>query len=136
MQERERLRQEEELTVGPLLARAKLLRLRKQWDEATAVCTDALRKFPKSPISLYREWGISGPDDYWRRCLPALQEQPKADNDTLARNRRRVPAAADRPGSSASANSRYRRPGYRAFRRSGNSSKPANGHATRFQQFQ
>ena len=38
----------EEITVGPLLARAKLLRLRGQWDESISVCSEALRKYPDS----------------------------------------------------------------------------------------
>lgn len=38
----------EEKTVGPLLARAKLMRQRGQWDESIAICTDALRQCPDS----------------------------------------------------------------------------------------
>ena len=40
---------EEERAVGPLLARANLLRLRGQWDEAAVACTEALRLVPNSP---------------------------------------------------------------------------------------
>ncbi len=40
---------EEERVVGPLLARANLLRLRGQWDEAAVACTEALRLVPNSP---------------------------------------------------------------------------------------
>ncbi|MBC8104382.1 MAG: tetratricopeptide repeat protein [Cytophagales bacterium] len=40
-----------ELAVGPLLARANLLRMRGQWDEAVAVCTEALRRAPESPTA-------------------------------------------------------------------------------------
>lgn len=46
--ERQREREAEELTVGPLLARANLLRMRGQWDEAVASCMAALRKAPHS----------------------------------------------------------------------------------------
>ena len=47
--EREREQQEQaEREVGPLLARANLLRMRGQWDEAIAACTDALRHAPRS----------------------------------------------------------------------------------------
>jgi hypothetical protein len=40
---------EEERVIGPLLARANLLRLRGQWDEAAVACTEALRLVPNSP---------------------------------------------------------------------------------------
>jgi len=40
---------DEERAVGPLLARANLLRLRGQWDEAAVACTEALRLVPNSP---------------------------------------------------------------------------------------
>jgi len=43
-----RSRAEEEQAVTPLLARANLLRMRGQWDEAVAVCTEALRHAPAS----------------------------------------------------------------------------------------
>lgn len=46
--ERARKRDEQEMSVGPLLARANLLRMRGQWDEAVAVCTEALRRAPES----------------------------------------------------------------------------------------
>jgi hypothetical protein len=46
--ERQREREAEELAVGPLLARANLLRMRGQWDEAVASCMAALRKAPHS----------------------------------------------------------------------------------------
>ena len=42
-------RETEEAAARPLLARANLLRLRGQWNEAIAVCTDALRHAPRSP---------------------------------------------------------------------------------------
>ena len=38
-------------SIGPLLARANLLRMRGQWEEAVAACTEALRKSPKSPTA-------------------------------------------------------------------------------------
>ena len=38
-------------SVGPLLARANLLRMRGQWDEAIAACTEALRQTPDSPTA-------------------------------------------------------------------------------------
>lgn len=41
-------REAEEIAIGPLLARANLLRVRGQWNEAIAACTDALRKAPTS----------------------------------------------------------------------------------------
>jgi hypothetical protein len=50
-QAREQAREAETLTVGPLLARANLLRMRGQWDEAVAVCTEALRHVPDSPTA-------------------------------------------------------------------------------------
>ncbi len=40
-----------EMSVGPLLARANLLRMRGQWEEAIAVCTEALRQAPRSPTA-------------------------------------------------------------------------------------
>jgi hypothetical protein len=43
-----RTQEEAEQLVGPLLARANLLRMRCQWDEAVAVCTEALRRAPES----------------------------------------------------------------------------------------
>lgn len=46
--ERARLREEEQAAIGPLLARANLYRLRGQWNEAVAVCTEALRQAPHS----------------------------------------------------------------------------------------
>ncbi|GEM_PF-1315097 len=47
--ERLAAREAEEQAVRPLLARANLLRIRRQWDEAIAVCTEALRRAPESP---------------------------------------------------------------------------------------
>lgn len=48
-QNQRRAAQENEArTVGPLLARANLLRMRGQWDEAVTVCTEALRQSPHS----------------------------------------------------------------------------------------
>ena len=41
----------DETVIGPLLARANLLRMRGQWDEAVAACTEALRKMPESPTA-------------------------------------------------------------------------------------
>ncbi len=41
----------DETIIGPLLARANLLRMRSQWDEAVAACTEALRRMPESPTA-------------------------------------------------------------------------------------
>jgi hypothetical protein len=46
--DKQRQREAEEIEIGPLLARANLLRMRGQWDEAVAACMDALRKAPES----------------------------------------------------------------------------------------
>ncbi len=44
-------REAEEEAAKPLLARANLFRMRGQWDEAVAVCTEALRRAPHSPTA-------------------------------------------------------------------------------------
>lgn len=46
--QRRQAREAEEQAVGPLLARANLFRMRGQWDEAVAACTEALRRAPES----------------------------------------------------------------------------------------
>ncbi|GAB4451887.1 MAG: hypothetical protein OHK0029_01880 [Armatimonadaceae bacterium] len=41
-------REEQDLIIGPLLARANLLRMRKQWEDAVIACAEALQKVPDS----------------------------------------------------------------------------------------
>ncbi|MBC8143145.1 MAG: tetratricopeptide repeat protein [Armatimonadetes bacterium] len=41
--------QSDDALIAPLLSRAQLLKTRGQWEEAVAVCTDAVRRSPASP---------------------------------------------------------------------------------------
>ncbi|MDX1934366.1 MAG: tetratricopeptide repeat protein [Capsulimonadales bacterium] len=83
--DRKRLREEEDLSVGPLLARAKLFRIRQQWDEAIAACTDALRKFPLSvtACSLLGEIyeAQKRPEDAAQWYAMALERDPESESD-------------------------------------------------------
>ena len=84
-------RDEEESRVGPLLARANLLRLRGQWDEAVAVCTEALRKAPESPTAhsllgdIYEAQGKLDDALQWFGMAVDLDPANKADRAKLDR---------------------------------------------------
>jgi hypothetical protein len=83
--ERQEAREAEQLAVGPLLARAKLLFMRKQWDEAISVCTDALRKYPASVTAhsllgdIYEAQGRI--DDAIQWYAMALERDPGSASD-------------------------------------------------------
>jgi hypothetical protein len=83
--ERQEAREAEQLAVGPLLARAKLLLMRKQWDEAISVCTDALRKYPASVTArsllgdLYEAQGRI--DDAIQWYAMAVERDPDSASD-------------------------------------------------------
>ncbi len=66
--------------VTPLLARANLLKMRGQWEEAVAVCTDAIRRSPNSATAhallgdIYLAQGKGGDALHWYRM--ALDRNP------------------------------------------------------------
>jgi tetratricopeptide (TPR) repeat protein len=80
-----------EMAVGPLLARANLLRMRGQWDEAIAVCTEALRQAPKSPTAhsvlgdIYEAQGKYDDALQWYGMAVDLAPNRTADREKLDR---------------------------------------------------
>jgi hypothetical protein len=80
-----------EMSVGPLLARANLLRMRGQWDEAIAVCTEALRQAPKSPTAhsvlgdIYEAQGKYDDALQWYGMAVELAPDRTADREKLER---------------------------------------------------
>lgn len=66
--------------ISPLLARANLLKLRGQWEEAVAVCTEAIRRSPDSAAAhallgdIYLAQGHNGDAIHWYRM--ALDRDP------------------------------------------------------------
>ncbi|HVK05005.1 MAG TPA: tetratricopeptide repeat protein, partial [Armatimonadaceae bacterium] len=90
-QERRATRESEEVAVGPLLARANLLRMRRQWDEAIAVCTEALRRAPESPTAhslmgdIYEAQGKMDDAAQWFSMAVDLAPANAADRQKLER---------------------------------------------------
>jgi hypothetical protein len=86
-----RLREEEEMMVGPLLARAKLFRVRGQWDEAIAACTDILRRYPISVTAcsllgeIYEAQGRLEDAVQW--YVMALERDPGSKSDRAGLDR-------------------------------------------------
>ena len=80
-----------EMSVGPLLARANLLRMRGQWDEAIAVCTEALRLAPRSPTAhsvlgdIYEAQGKFDDALQWYGMAVDLAPSRTADREKLER---------------------------------------------------
>ena len=91
----------EEITVGPLLARAKLLRLRGQWDESISVCTEALRKYPDSVTAhsllgeIYETLGRL--DDAAQWYAMAVERDPKSPQEKVNLERTLMAQQALRP---------------------------------------
>ncbi len=78
--------------VGPLLARANLLRMRGQWDEAITVCADALRRAPKSPTAhslmgdIYDAQGKFADAAQWYAMALDLAPESRLDREKLERS--------------------------------------------------
>ena len=89
--ERTRDPEDAEAAVGPLLARANLLRMRGQWDEAVAACTEALRKAPESPTAhallgdIYEAQGKLDDALQWYGMAVDLNPDSKVDRAKLDR---------------------------------------------------
>lgn len=102
---RERTLEEAELLAAPLLARANLLRMRGQWDEAVAVCTEALRRAPESATAhsllgdIYEAQGKLDDALQWYGMAVDLAPNRPADREKLERvtqaQRARLRAADD-----------------------------------------
>lgn len=81
----------DETSVGPLLARAHLLRLRGQWDEAVTACTEALRRLPNSPTAcsllgdIYEAQGKSDVAMHWYGMAVEFNPESKVDRAKLDR---------------------------------------------------
>lgn len=79
----------EETCIGPLLARANLLRMRGQWNEAVAACTEALRRVPRSPTACSLLGGIYEAQNrledalQWYSMAVEFDASNKADRDKL-----------------------------------------------------
>ncbi|MBC8138412.1 MAG: tetratricopeptide repeat protein [Fibrella sp.] len=73
-------RSDADAAIAPLLARANLLKLRGQWEEAVAVCADAIRRSPDSASAhsllgdIYLTQGKNGDALHWYRM--ALDRNP------------------------------------------------------------
>ncbi len=80
-----------EAAIGPLLARAHLLRLRGQWDEAVAAGEEALRKVRESPTAcsllgdIYEAQGKLEDALQWYGMAVEFDGSNKADRDKLER---------------------------------------------------
>ncbi|MES2464046.1 MAG: tetratricopeptide repeat protein [Armatimonadota bacterium] len=80
-----------EMSIGPLLARANLLRMRGQWNEAIAVCTEALRLAPRSPTAhsvlgdIYEAQGKYDDALQWYGMAVDLAPNRAADREKLER---------------------------------------------------
>lgn len=104
-------REAEELAVGPLLARANLLRMRNQWDEAIAACTEAIRKAPRSAAAhsllgqVYEAQGKTNEAVTWYGLALELDPSSAADRDRWERlteaQRIRLRTLSPIPGKSA-----------------------------------
>jgi hypothetical protein len=104
-----------EITVGPLLARAKLMRQRGQWDESIAICTDALRRCPDSVTAysllgeIYESMGKLEDASQWyamavERDPGNYQEKQKLERTLMAQQAQRpvvLKANQDTPPSPA-----------------------------------
>ena len=104
-----------EITVGPLLARAKLMRQRGQWDESIAICTDALRRCPDSVTAysllgeIYESMGKLEDASQWyamavERDPGNYQEKQKLERTLMAQQAQRpvvLKANQDTPSSPA-----------------------------------
>lgn len=81
----------DEASIGPLLARAHLLRMRRQWDEAVAACTEALRRVPESATAcsllgdIYEAQGKLDVAMHWFGMAVELDPANKADRAKLDR---------------------------------------------------
>ena len=84
--------QTDDAAIAPLLSRAHLLKTRGQWEEAVAVCTDAVRRSPISPSpyallgDIYNAQNKTDDALHWYRM--ALERNPnlpgiKTKHDTL-----------------------------------------------------
>jgi hypothetical protein len=86
-----RHREEADEAVLPLLARANLYRLRGQWNEAIAVCTEALRVAPQSPTAhsllgdIYEAQGKIDDAVQWFGMAVDLDDTNAADRVKLER---------------------------------------------------
>ena len=89
--------QMDDAAIAPLLSRAHLLKTRGQWDEAVAVCTDAVRRSPSSPSpyallgDIYHTQSKSDDALHWYRM--ALERNPNLPGvaekyDTLLSDKR------------------------------------------------
>lgn len=73
-------RNDADVSIAPLLARANLLKLRGQWEESVAVCTEAIRRSPDSASAhsllgdIYLAQGKNGDALHWFRM--ALDRNP------------------------------------------------------------
>lgn len=73
----------------PLLAAANLLRIRKQWDEATAKCIEVLRKYPNNASAhsllgdIYRDQGMLRDAVEWYKLALELDPTSRADRAKL-----------------------------------------------------
>lgn len=100
---RERAEQE----VGPLLARANLLRMRGQWDEAIAASTDALRHAPQSATAhsllgdIYEAQGRLEDAAQWFGMAVELDPANLRDREKLDRVTAAVAAAAQQAAAAA-----------------------------------
>ena len=81
----------DEASIGPLLARAHLLRMRRQWDEAVAACTEALRRVPESATAcsllgdIYEAQGKLDVAMHWFGMAVEFDPSNKADRARLDR---------------------------------------------------
>ncbi len=73
----------------PLLAAANLLRIRRQWDDATAKCIEVLRKYPNNASAhsllgdIYRDQGMLRDAIEWYKLALELDPTSRADRAKL-----------------------------------------------------
>lgn len=75
--------------IHPLLSRANLLRLRGQWEDAVALCTEALRRHPKSAAAhsllgdIYEAQGEADQALHFYSMAVDLNPQGRAEREKL-----------------------------------------------------
>jgi len=75
----------------PLLAAANLLRIRRQWDDATAKCIEVLRKYPNNASAhsllgdIYRDQGMLRDAIEWYKLALELDSSSRSDRVKLDR---------------------------------------------------